>query len=139
MRTQGSRPRIQKNLRPKPRTDLLDVKAKDQGHRRKCSSKKKVLKIFFQAISKKWSSKIFFMRKKSSKIFFRCSLLEETKKRSLQILRKVSGVFQRNFNGSKIILSTSRGQGNFRGLEASRPRTSSRTPPLVFSFGTLDF
>ena len=43
---------------------------------------------------------------------------------SLQIFRKVSGVFQRNFNGSKILLFSSRGQGNFRGLEASRPRTS---------------
>ena len=42
--------------------------------------------------------------------------------RSLQIFRKVSGVFQQNFNGSKIVLSSSRGQGNFRGLEASRPR-----------------
>ena len=51
------------------------------------------------------------------------------KKRSLQIFRKVSGVFQRNFNGSKIVLSSSRGQDNFRGLEASRPR--SRTSKCV--------
>ena len=36
----------------------------------------------------------------------------------------VSGIFQQNFNGSKIVLSSSRGQANFRGLEASRPRTS---------------
>ena len=36
--------------------------------------------------------------------------------------REVSGVFRQNFNGSKIMLSSSRGQGNFRGLEASRPR-----------------
>ena len=48
----------------RPRTDPLEAKAKDQGHRRKCSPKKKgpqnffsgdlkkkVLKIFFQAIS----------------------------------------------------------------------------------------
>ena len=52
-----------------------------------------------------------------------------------------------NFNNSKIVLSSSRGQANFRGLEASRPRidlrgqgldlqgqglqnVSSRTPPL---------
>ena len=46
------------------------------------------------------------------------------KKRFLLIFRKVSGVFQRNFNGSKIVLSSSRGQGNFRGLEALRPRAS---------------
>ena len=85
---------------------------------------KKDLQKIFQAISKKRSSKIFFRRKRSSKNFFRRSSLEETKKRSLQIFRTVSGVFQQNFNCSKIVLSSSRGQGNFRGLEASRPRTS---------------
>ena len=98
--------------RPRPRTDPLE--AKDQGHRCKCSpNEKKVFKIFFRAISKKRSSKIFFRRKRSSKFFFRRSLLEESKKKSLQIFRKVSGVFQRNFNGSKIVLSSSRGQSNF--------------------------
>ena len=78
-RTQGSRlrPRTQKISRP--RTDSLE--AKDQGHRHKCSPKKKVLKNFFQAISKKSSSKIFFRRKRSSKSFFRRYLLEEIKKK----------------------------------------------------------
>ena len=33
----------------------------------------------------------------------------------------------------KIVLSSSRGQGNFRELEASRPRTSPRNPPLIYS------
>ena len=33
----------------RPRTGMLD--AKDQGHSRKCPSKNKVFKIFFQAIS----------------------------------------------------------------------------------------
>ena len=37
--------------RPRPRTDPLEAKAKDQGHRRKCSPKKRSSKIFFQAIS----------------------------------------------------------------------------------------
>ena len=87
-------------------------------------SKKKVFKIFFQAISKK-VFKIFFQAKKVFKKFLSGDLyLRKPKKRSLQIFRKVSGVFQRNFNGSKIVLSSSQGQGNFRGLEASRPRTS---------------
>ena len=95
----------------RPRTNPLE--AKDQGHRRKCSPKKKGLqKSFFRRSQKIRSSKNFFWR----------SLLEETKKRSFQTFPKVSGVFQRNFNGSKIMLSSSRGQGNFRGLEASRPR-----------------
>ena len=87
--------------RPRPRTDPLEAKAKDQGHRRKCSPKKK-------GLQKNFFSGDLYLRK--------------PKKRSLQIFRKVSGVFQRNFNGSKIVLSSSRGQGNFRGLEASRPR-----------------
>ena len=117
-RTQGSRPRprTQKKFRgqgqgqtlsrPRPRTKDTDASV--------LKKKKKCRQNFFQAISKK----------RSSKFFFRRSLREETKKRSLQIFRKVSGVFQRNFNGLKILLSSNRGQGNFRGLEASRPRTS---------------
>ena len=111
-RTQGSRPR--------PRTQKnFEAKAKDrpsrgqgQGHIRKCSPKKKRY------------SKTFLGKIGLQKFFFRRSLLQETKKkRSLQIFRKVSGVFQRNFNDSKIVLSLSRGQANLRGLEASRPRT----------------
>ena len=35
----------------RPRTGMLEAKAKDQGHRRKRTPKKKVLKNFFQAIS----------------------------------------------------------------------------------------
>ena len=34
----------------RPRTGMLEAKAKDQGHRRKCSPKKKVFKKVFQAI-----------------------------------------------------------------------------------------
>ena len=54
-RTQGSRPRprTQKNPRPKtalPKTDPL--KAKDQGHRRKCSPKNKVFKKIFMRFTK---------------------------------------------------------------------------------------
>ena len=94
----------------RPRTEPLEAKGKDQGHRRKCSQKKK-------------SSKNFFRWKRSLKTFFSGDLyLKKPNKKSLQIFCKVSGVFQRNFNGSKIVLSSSRRQGNFRGLEASRPR-----------------
>ena len=57
--------------------------------------------------------------------------MRKPQKRSLQIFRKVSGVFQLNFNGLKIVLSLSRGQGNFQGLEASRPRPSPRTSKCV--------
>ena len=34
----------------------------------------------------------------------------------------------------KVVLSSSRGKGNFGGLETSIPRTSSRTPPLLVAF-----
>ena len=71
----------------------------------------------------------------------------------MQIFREVFGVFQQNFNNSKIVLSSAedraifedlklrgqnqgldlRGQGCPRGLQnvSSKPRTSLRTPPLV--------
>ena len=70
-------------------------------------------------------------------------------KRSSQIFREVSGVFRQDFNCTKIMLSSSRGQGNFRGLGfrgldqgqgqglqnvSSRSRMSSRTSPLVSPF-----
>ena len=126
-RTQGSRPRSRPRSQKisRPRTDPLEAKAKDQGHRRKCSPKKKGLQNFFSG------------EKGLQKFFFRRSLLEETKKRSLQIFRKVSGVFQRNFKGSKVVLSSSRGQSNFRGLEASRPRP--RTSKCVLEDSTSAF
>ena len=83
---------------------------------------KKDLQNFFSGDVNKGLQNFFSGEKGLQKFFFRRSLLEETKKRSLQIFRKVSGVFQRNFNGSNIGLSSSRGLGDFRGLEASRPR-----------------
>ena len=89
--------------RPRPRTKDTDASV----------LQKKIFKNFFQAISKTKGLQIFF----SGNLYLR-----KPKTRSLQIFRKVSGVFQGNFNGSKIVLSSSRGQGNFRGLEASRPR-----------------
>ena len=86
--------------------------------------KRRFSKQFFKQSQKK-VFKNFFQAKKVFKNFFSGNLyLRKPKKRSLQIFLKVSGVFQRNFNGSKIVLSSNRGQGNFRGLESSRPRTS---------------
>ena len=86
--------------------------------------KKKVFKNFFRRSQKK-DLQNFFQAKKVLKNFFSGDLyLRKPEKRSLQIFREVSGGFQRNFNSSRIVLSLSRGQGNFRGLEAWRPRTS---------------
>ena len=120
--------------------DDTTPKAKDQGHKRKCSQKKKkrktnVCKSFFHAISKK---KVF-------KYFFRRSPNKTAQKKIFQPIYKSLTI-------QKIVLSSSRGQANFRGLEASRPRrqgidlrglgqgiqnvssrpkTSSRTTPLM--------
>ena len=100
-RTQGSRPRTQKNLRLRPRTALLrtdpleamDRNARGQGQgpttQAQVFSKKKLFKNFFQAISKR-----------------------EKQNRSLQIFREIFGVFQQNINDLKNSVSSSRGQGN---------------------------
>ena len=69
------------------------LKAKSKVTGRKCSQKKG-LKIFFQAISKK--------KTVSKKIF--------------QAIHKILTI-------QKLVLSSSRGQNNFLGLEASRPVT----------------
>ena len=87
-----------------PRTDtleakdrMLEAKAKDQGHKRKCSPKKK----------KKRSSQKFFKRSPQKNVF----------QKIFQALHKILTI-------QKILLPSSRGQANFRGLESSRPRTS---------------
>ena len=55
----------------RPRTDPLEAKAKAQGHRRKCSPKKKlVFKKFFQAIQEKGLQKNFKAKKVFKKFFF---------------------------------------------------------------------
>ena len=65
------------------------LEAKDQGHMRKCSQKKKNFQKIFQA-------------KMVLNNFFSGDIqLRKTKKRSSQIFHKVSIVFQQNFNGLK--------------------------------------
>ena len=112
-RKQGSRPR--------PRTQK-NFEAKDRP---------------FRGQGPRSQTQVFSKKKKKKKglqnIFFSGDLyLRKPKKRSLQIFRKISGAFLQNFNGLQIVLSSSRGQGNFRELEASRPRTSKRVLEDVF-------
>ena len=71
----------------RPRTGMLEAKAKDQGHSRKCSPKKK-----------------------------RSSPQKNVFQKIFHALHKILTI-------QKIVLSSSQGQANFRGLEASRPRT----------------
>ena len=82
---------------------MLEAKAKDQGHRQQVFSRKKGLQNFFSGDLKKKVFKEFFPEKTVSKKLF-------------QVVYKI-------LTFPKIVLSSSRGQGNFRGLEASRPRT----------------
>ena len=96
----------------RPRTGTLEAKAKDRGHKRKCSpkKKKKVFTKIFQAISRKKK------KKRSLQKFFRRSPQRNVIQLIFQALHKI-------LTTQKIVLSSSRGQANFRGLEASRPRT----------------
>ena len=92
----------------RPRTGMLEAKAKDQGHKAQVLSKKK-------------------KKKRSSQKFFKRFPLKNVFQNIFQALHKIL-TFQ------KIVLSSSRGQANFRGLEASRPRP--RTSKCVLEDST---
>ena len=127
-RTQGSRPRprTQKKSEAKAKDSLSeDRHSRGQGQecsrprprtkdtKRKCSPKKKkkgLHKNFSGDLQKKKKKK-----KRSSQKFFKRSSLKNVFQKIFQALHKIL-TFQ------KIVLSSSRGQANFRGLEASRPR-----------------
>ena len=117
-RTQGSRPRTQKNPRPRPwprtafpRTDTLDAKdrnARGQEPRTQAqvlSKKKGLHKNFSGDLQKKRSSQKFFKRSPRKHVF----------QKIFQALHKILTI-------QKLVLSSSEGQASFRGLEASRPR-----------------
>ena len=53
IRGQGQKQPFRGQTLSRPRTGMLEAKAKDQGHKRKCSPKKKVFTKIFQAISAK--------------------------------------------------------------------------------------
>ena len=91
---------------------MLEAKAKDQGHKAQVLSKKK------KGLHKNFSGDL--QKKRSSQKFFKRSPLKNVFQEIFQALHKIL-TFQ------KIVLSSSRGQANFRGLEASRPRPRPRT------------
>ena len=97
-RTQGSRPRAQKNPRPKTdlsRTGMLEAKAKDTT--RKCSPKEKKRSLQknckfstkFRRSPKNVSAQKIANFSRNSGVLSK----KNKKKRSLKIFRKVSGVF----------------------------------------------
>ena len=109
IRGQGQRQPFRGQTLSRPRTGMLEAKAKDQGHKRKCSPKKKrSLQKRFRRSQKK--------KKRSSQKFFKRSPQTNVFQKIFQALHQILTI-------QKILLSSSRGQANFRGLEASRPRT----------------
>ena len=92
---------------------VLSKKTKDT--KRKCSPKKKIKKGLHKNFSGDLQKKKKKKKKRSSQKFFKRSPRKNAFQKIFQPLHKIL-TFQ------KIVLSSSRGQANFRGLEASRPR-----------------
>ena len=91
---------------------MLEAKAKDQGHKRKCSPKKKKKSLHKNFLGDLQNKK---KKKRSSQTLFKRSPQKNVFQKIFQALHKILTI-------QKILLSSSRGQANFRGLEASRPR-----------------
>ena len=117
-RTQGSRPRprTQKNPRPRtafPRTETLVAKernARGQGQGPRTQAKVLSNKKKKEGHHKKFSSDL-----QKKKVFTKILQAISTRKRFPKNFHKILTI-------QKILLSSCRGQANFRGLEASRPR-----------------
>ena len=98
---------------------MLEAKAKDQGHKRKCSPKKKKKKGLHKNFSgelkkslhKNFSGEFKKKKKRSSQKFFKRSPQKNVFQEIFQALHEISTI-------QLIVLSSSRGQANFRGLEA---------------------
>ena len=105
-RTQGSRPRprTQKKSEAKAK-DSLSEDRHSRGQGQECSRPRT-----------KDSSASALQNKKSSQKFFKRSPQKNVFQKIFQALHKILTI-------QKILLSSSQGQANFRGLEASRPRT----------------
>ena len=93
-----SRGQGQECSRPRPRTKDTSASA--------LQKKRSSQKFFRQFPKKKGSSQKFFKRYPQKNVF----------QKIFQALHKILTI-------QKIVLSSSRGKANFRGLEASRPRT----------------
>ena len=114
-RTQGSRPRprTQKKFEAK---DSLSEDRHSRGQEQECSRPRPRTKDTSASAlqKKKRSSQKFFRRspqKKSSQKFFKRSPQKNLFQKIFQALHKILTI-------QKIVLSSSRGQANFRGLEA---------------------
>ena len=119
-RTQGSRPRTQKKSEAKSK-DRPSEDRLFRGQEQECSRPRpRTMDTSASALQTKIGLQTFFSgdlkkKKRSLQKFFRRSPEKNVLQKVFQALHKISTI-------QKIVLSSSRGQGNFRGLEASRPR-----------------
>ena len=146
MRTQGSRPRPRTQKKSEAKAKAKDSLSEDRhsrGQGQECSRPRPRTKDTSASAlqkKKKRSSQKFFRRspkkKRSSQKFFKRSPRKHVFQKIFQALHKILTI-------QKLVLSSSRGQANFREREASRPRpslqnvssrTSSRTPPLLTKY-----
>ena len=132
-RTQGSRPRprTQKKSEAKAK-DSLSEDRHSRGQGQECSRPRTKDTSASALQKKKRSSQKCFRRSQKTKknVFTKIFQAISTKKRfpkNFQALHKILTIQQ-------IVLSSSRGQANFRGLEASRPRL--RTSKCVLENST---
>ena len=105
-RTQGSRPRPRTQKKSEAKNSLSEDRH-SRGQGQECSRPRPRTKDTKRKCSPK--------KKRSSQKFFKRSPLKNVFQKIFQALHKIL-TFQ------KIVRSSSRGQANFRGLEASRPR-----------------
>ena len=106
---------------------MLEAKAKDQGHKAQVLSKKKKKKGLHKNFSGDLQKKKKKKKKRSSQKFFKRSPLKNVFQKIFQPLHKIL-TFQ------KIVLSSSRGQANFRRLEAK-----AKAKDLTFEAKAKDF
>ena len=104
-RTQGSRPR--------PRTQKKSSEAKDS--RSEDTLEAKDWSARGQGQGSRTQAQVLSKKKSSSQKFFKRSPRKNVFQKIFQALHKILTI-------QKILLSSSREQANFRGLEASRPR-----------------
>ena len=108
---------------PTYNSEAKDRNARGQGQEPRTQaqvfSKKKIFKVFFRRSPTK---------KRSPKTIFRRSPKEVNKKGLRKFYARFLAFSNKILTIQKILQSSSRGQSNFRGLEASRPRTRPSRP-----------
>ena len=125
-RTQGSRPRPRTQKKSEANAkDSLSEDRHSRGQGQECSRPR----------TKDTSTSALQKKKRSSQKVFKQSPQKNLFQKIFQALHKILTI-------QEVVLSSSRGQADFQGLDlrgqglqnvSSRPRTSSRTPPLVIS------